>query len=400
MSASQGPGPGTSGVTFQTNVRGVAGGSEMPISSRFHFAYRACRTRNTLRSCERASSVPRRSPRRCAGTRSRSRCSATMASSSLAGTFARSRSRCSSSGSAGETASTSGLRSRGLPPPPGRSSGGTRPCAGNCWMMWRRSSRCLRPAAGRQARRRDHHPPQTGRLRQRPRLRRRTPAAARPPGPDPVESHRGRGDRRPPLGRQSRPGQGTSESGPGQGQRGEHMEAFFGCLYFAALRPAEAVALREADCVLPARGWGRIDLAVSQPRAGTDWAPRPPARRRLPLAQRRRARHRGRPPRRPRRRRPAQGSTPTASTAKQAPPTSASSKPSTTTAASDLQTSRALVVSLGFLDHRDLPEGIRAAIIDKDRSPQWKRAVRVRPGTRGFRATRISLSLTCRIPAA
>jgi integrase len=57
----------------------------------------------------------------------------------------------------------------------------------------------------------------------------------------------------------------------GQGPRGEHMEAFFGCLYYAALRPAEAVALREADCVLPARGWGRIDLAASQPRAGTEW---------------------------------------------------------------------------------------------------------------------------------
>jgi integrase len=56
-----------------------------------------------------------------------------------------------------------------------------------------------------------------------------------------------------------------------QGPRGEHMEAFFGCLYYAALRPSEAVALREADCVLPARGWGRIDLAASQPRAGTEW---------------------------------------------------------------------------------------------------------------------------------
>jgi integrase len=32
------------------------------------------------------------------------------------------------------------------------------------------------------------------------------------------------------------------------------MEAFFGCLYYAALQPAEAVALREADCVLPRRG--------------------------------------------------------------------------------------------------------------------------------------------------
>jgi integrase len=57
----------------------------------------------------------------------------------------------------------------------------------------------------------------------------------------------------------------------GQGPRGEHMEAFFGCLYYAALRPAEAVALRESDCVLPARGWGRIDLASSEPRAGTEW---------------------------------------------------------------------------------------------------------------------------------
>jgi hypothetical protein len=28
---------------------------------------------------------------------------------------------------------------------------------------------------------------------------------------------------------------------------------FFGCLYYAALRPAEAVALRVADCVLPAK---------------------------------------------------------------------------------------------------------------------------------------------------
>lgn len=49
------------------------------------------------------------------------------------------------------------------------------------------------------------------------------------------------------------------------------MEAFFGCLYYAALRPAEAVALREADCVLPKRGWGRIDLAASWPCAGTGW---------------------------------------------------------------------------------------------------------------------------------
>lgn len=34
------------------------------------------------------------------------------------------------------------------------------------------------------------------------------------------------------------------------------LTAFFGCLYFAALRPAEAVALRASSCVLPSRGWG------------------------------------------------------------------------------------------------------------------------------------------------
>jgi integrase len=56
-----------------------------------------------------------------------------------------------------------------------------------------------------------------------------------------------------------------------QDSRGEHLEAFYGCLYYAALRPSETVALREADCHLPSRGWGRIDLAISEPRAGRDW---------------------------------------------------------------------------------------------------------------------------------
>ncbi|MFD2768581.1 hypothetical protein [Micromonospora eburnea] len=30
--------------------------------------------------------------------------------------------------------------------------------------------------------------------------------------------------------------------------RGERLVAFFACLYFAALRPSEALALREQDC--------------------------------------------------------------------------------------------------------------------------------------------------------
>jgi integrase len=46
------------------------------------------------------------------------------------------------------------------------------------------------------------------------------------------------------------------------------LAAFFGCLYYAALRPEEAVALRRADLVLPARGRGRIILTAACPRTG------------------------------------------------------------------------------------------------------------------------------------
>ena len=38
------------------------------------------------------------------------------------------------------------------------------------------------------------------------------------------------------------------------------LTAFFGCLYYAALRPEEAVALRRADLILPAHRRGQADL--------------------------------------------------------------------------------------------------------------------------------------------
>ena len=57
----------------------------------------------------------------------------------------------------------------------------------------------------------------------------------------------------------------------GHSDRGGHLEAFYGCLYYAYLRPSEAVMLKETDCRLPRRGWGRIDLAASAARAGKDW---------------------------------------------------------------------------------------------------------------------------------
>ena len=43
------------------------------------------------------------------------------------------------------------------------------------------------------------------------------------------------------------------------------LTAFFGCLYYAALRPAEAVALCASSCTLPSRGWGQLTLTGSLP---------------------------------------------------------------------------------------------------------------------------------------
>ncbi|MEU6450502.1 site-specific integrase [Streptomyces sp. NPDC046979] len=52
---------------------------------------------------------------------------------------------------------------------------------------------------------------------------------------------------------------------------GRRLRAFFGCLYYAATRPGEALGLRRSDCTLPASGWGRIELAETRPTAGKAW---------------------------------------------------------------------------------------------------------------------------------
>lgn len=49
------------------------------------------------------------------------------------------------------------------------------------------------------------------------------------------------------------------------------VEAFFACLYFAGLRPSEAVNLRSADCILPASGWGELVLSGSYQVSGAAW---------------------------------------------------------------------------------------------------------------------------------
>jgi integrase len=49
------------------------------------------------------------------------------------------------------------------------------------------------------------------------------------------------------------------------------LAAFFGCLYYAALRPEEAIALRSCDCRLPGCGWGMLALTAACPRTAAAW---------------------------------------------------------------------------------------------------------------------------------
>lgn len=52
---------------------------------------------------------------------------------------------------------------------------------------------------------------------------------------------------------------------------GPRLEAFFGVMYFAALRPEEAAALTKDDLNLPKRGWGEIYVGRAHPHAGKHW---------------------------------------------------------------------------------------------------------------------------------
>ncbi|WP_406399684.1 tyrosine-type recombinase/integrase [Streptomyces uncialis] len=60
-----------------------------------------------------------------------------------------------------------------------------------------------------------------------------------------------------------------------QGVRGEHLAAFFGCIYYAGMRPAEVSALKDTDYVLPPEedpdAWGELLLEESRPEVGAGW---------------------------------------------------------------------------------------------------------------------------------
>ncbi|MEW2548237.1 tyrosine-type recombinase/integrase [Streptomyces sp. NPDC047002] len=54
-------------------------------------------------------------------------------------------------------------------------------------------------------------------------------------------------------------------------RRGRLYRAFFATLYFAGLRPEEAVGLRVGDATLPEAGWGEFVVHEAQPEVGSQW---------------------------------------------------------------------------------------------------------------------------------
>ncbi|MFR9725027.1 tyrosine-type recombinase/integrase [Streptomyces sp. MS19] len=56
-----------------------------------------------------------------------------------------------------------------------------------------------------------------------------------------------------------------------QRARGRRLVAMYGCMYYAGMRPAEAVGLAVQDCELPAEGWGMAYLHRTRPTAGKKW---------------------------------------------------------------------------------------------------------------------------------
>ena len=54
-------------------------------------------------------------------------------------------------------------------------------------------------------------------------------------------------------------------------KKGRRLVAFYAVMYFAALRPSEAVGFKESDCHLPKKGWGELTLRDTHPVSGKQW---------------------------------------------------------------------------------------------------------------------------------
>ncbi|MFC9602546.1 tyrosine-type recombinase/integrase [Streptomyces niveus] len=53
--------------------------------------------------------------------------------------------------------------------------------------------------------------------------------------------------------------------------RGPHLYAFFGCMYYAGMRPAEVIHLQKSQCRLLPNGWGLLNLKGGVVTAGKEW---------------------------------------------------------------------------------------------------------------------------------
>ena len=51
-------------------------------------------------------------------------------------------------------------------------------------------------------------------------------------------------------------------------RQGPRFVAFYGCMFYALMRPSEVAALTKAGCHLPEQGWGHLTFADSSPAAG------------------------------------------------------------------------------------------------------------------------------------
>jgi integrase len=54
-------------------------------------------------------------------------------------------------------------------------------------------------------------------------------------------------------------------------RQGSRFTAFYGCMFYAMMRPAEVARLTKAGCHLPATGWGRLTFGDSAPAPGKEW---------------------------------------------------------------------------------------------------------------------------------
>ena len=55
-------------------------------------------------------------------------------------------------------------------------------------------------------------------------------------------------------------------------RQGPRFVAFYGCMFYGLMRPAEVARLTRAGCDLPEKGWGALTFGDSAPAPGRQWS--------------------------------------------------------------------------------------------------------------------------------